>query len=185
MRAAPTPCTAPPANRAGYLAMILVTLIAVAGCGIGRSPIRRPVDEKTMTTLQVTSRIEQIIRDTVAGLNPKPQLKVIDYLSHPTTCIDPSDGGSPDRAVLTRHYRLSGIPNDRNGDIGRQVKTQWERKGYKINSADRLETNEPQITGHTQPDEFSISLTTNADGALAIGSTSPCFWPNGTPEPSS
>jgi hypothetical protein len=168
----------------GYSAAVFVALFAVSGCSSIRGAGGGNVNEKTMTTDQVTTRIEQIIRDTVAAINPTPQLQMVDYLSQPTTCVDPTDGGSSDRTVLNRHYRLVGIPTDRNGEVGQQVKIYWESKGYDITSAVRLNSRDPQITAFTKPDEFSISLKTGGDGSLGIGSTSPCFWPNGTPEPS-
>jgi hypothetical protein len=167
----------------GRLIAVLPSVAALAACGV--LPGEKHLEKNTMTKQQASDRIEQIIRDTVAKLDPKPQLSAIDYLSQPTTCIDPTDGGSSDRTVLTRHYLLRGIPHDRNGAIGQQVKRYWENSGYKISSSVRLDTNEPQTTGFTQQDQFSISLTTGGDGSLGIGATSPCIWPNGTPEPSS
>jgi hypothetical protein len=183
MQAGTNLCEAARPARICRLVTLFVALIAVSACGAGRGSGGGHVREMTMTTQQVTVRIEQILRDTAAAISPEPQLKIVDYLSQSSTCVDPTDGGSSDRTVLNRHYRLVGIPADRKGDVGQQVKTYWESKGYEITSADRLSSNDPQITAFTKPDEFSISLTTSGDGSLGIGSTSPCFWPEGTPEP--
>jgi hypothetical protein len=141
------------------------------------------VDDKTMTQKQATERVEQIIRDTVAALSVKPRLEMIESMSQADNCVDPTDGGSPDRTVISHSYWLRGIPRSRNGDIGRQVKSYWESKGYKITDVNGLNTNEPNINGYTQPDEFLFSIETNVDGDVNIGATSPCIWPNGTPEP--
>ncbi|HEU5156364.1 MAG TPA: hypothetical protein VFU43_05155 [Streptosporangiaceae bacterium] len=143
------------------------------------------MDETTMTEKQATARIEQLIQDTVAVLDPKPRLEIIESMSQPGSCVDPTDQGSPDRTVVSHSYWMRDIPRSRNGDIGQQAKRYWESKGYKITKFDGLNTNEPNINGYTQSDEFLFSIETNVDGDLNIGATSPCIWPNGTPEPSS
>ena len=141
------------------------------------------MEKKTMTQKQATERVEQIIRDTVAALSLKPRLEKIEPMSQPGNCVDPTDGGSPDRTVISHSYWLRGIPRSRNGDIGQQAKSYWESKGYKITGAQGLNTGEPNINGYTQPDEFLFSIETNVDGVINIGATSPCIWPNGTPGP--
>jgi hypothetical protein len=168
--------------RFGRPVAVALCVTTLAACGV--LPGRKHVEKNTMTQKQATDRVEQLIHDTVAALSPKPRLEIIDYMSQPTSCVDPTDGGSPDRTVISHSYWLRGVPHGRNGDIGRQVEAYWKSKGYKITAVQGLDTNKPDINGYTQPDEFLISIETNVDGDLDIGATSPCIWPNGTPEPS-
>lgn len=163
-----------------------VILVTLSGCGGSGGPSDRShVNDKTMTQKQATERVEQIIRETVAALTIKPRLEMIESMSQPDSCVDPTDGGSPDRTVISHSYWLRGFSRTRNGDIGQQAKDYWESKGYKITNVNGISANEPNISGYTRPDEFLFSIETNVDGDVNIGATSPCIWPNGTPEPSS
>lgn len=138
-----------------------------------------------MTKQQAIVRAEQIIRATAAAIKPAPRLERYPSIVEETSCVDPTDGGSPDRTVIHRTYWLRGIPRDRNGDVARQIKAHWDGMGVRYSSEVSLDGSDPRISGYTQPDEFLVSLSTNAGDDMYVSATSPCLWPNGTPEPSS
>ena len=137
----------------------------------------------TMTEKEAISRMEKIIRAAVEVLEPEPRLELVDKLSQRSSC-DPDDGGSPEQTVLNRSYLLRGVPRNSNGEIARKIKELWDRQGYKIDSAVRLDGNEPQVLGLDPSGDFSLGLVTSGDGVLEIGVTSPCIWPKRTPGPS-
>jgi hypothetical protein len=162
----------------------LLSALAIAACGI-ISGGGKHVEKNTMTQQQATNRVEQIIRDTIAALNPKPELSKQEAMSQPTSCVDPTDGGSPDRTVISHTYLLNGLPGSHNGAIASRIKAYWDSQDVRYNNSDGLTSDHPDITGYTRPDEFLVSLSTNAQKVLMLTVTSPCIWPNGTPEPSS
>jgi hypothetical protein len=173
-------------SRYGGLIVVSLAVVMLAACGvIPNGKPGKPVERNTITKQQAIDRAEQIIRDTGAAVKPKPRLERYPSVAEETNCVDPTDGGSPDRTIISREYWLRDVPRSRNGEVAQQIKAYWDSKSYKITGADRFDTGNPEITGHTLPDEFRISLTTNVDGDMSIGTNSPCIWPNGTPEPSS
>jgi hypothetical protein len=161
---------------------VALTILMVAACGLGSGGGKR-VEKNTMTQRQATERVEQIIRDTIAMLDPVPHLERQEAMSQPRSCVDPTDGGSPDRTVISHTYLLRGLPDDHNGTVAKRIKAYWDSKGVRFSNADGLASNEPDITGYTRQDEFLVSLSTNAQKVLMLTVTSPCIWPNGTPGP--
>ncbi|MET8333314.1 hypothetical protein [Streptosporangium canum] len=160
--------------------MIVVVAILVTGCTGGGA-----VNEPTMTEAQALARVEQLIKETAAVIRPKPRLDLYRPSLNPNSCLDPSDGGSEDRIVVNRSYYLRDIPQNQVAEAAKQVKQYWEQQGHFIGgvSADGL-----GITGRSRPDDFLFSLFATDDGndvVLSLGASSPCIWPNGTPEPSS
>jgi hypothetical protein len=164
--------------------MTLLSVLVIAACGIISGGGKR-VEKNTMTQQQATARVEQIIRDTASMLDPKPELKKQEAMSQPTSCVDPTDGGSPDRTVISHTYLLSDLPSSRNGAVASRIKAYWDSQGVRYSNSDGLASGNPDITGYTRSDEFLVSLSTNAQKVLMLTVTSPCIWPNGTPEPSS
>jgi hypothetical protein len=142
------------------------------------------MDKKTITKQQAIARVEQIIRDTVSIMKPTPRLERYPALAEETSCVDPADRGSTERSVITRTYWLRGVPRSENRSIGVQARSYWESQNVKLTHTVGLDSGQLKVIGYTRPDDFLVSLSTNTQEALAFTVTSPCFWPNGTPEPS-
>ncbi|MEV7012634.1 hypothetical protein [Streptosporangium sp. NPDC051022] len=137
----------------------------------------------TMTQVQALARVEQLIGETVAVITPKPRLDLDRPSLTPDNCLDPSDGGSKDRIVIDRGYYLRDIPKDQARKVAGQIKRYWEQQGHHIEG---VSPNGLTVAGRSRPDDFLLSLTsTGDDNVLLLGISSPCIWPNGTPEPSS
>ncbi|GAA3104361.1 hypothetical protein GCM10017600_68420 [Streptosporangium carneum] len=141
------------------------------------------MDRPTMTQPQALERVEQLIKETVDMMTPKPRLELYRPSVNVGSCLDPTDGGSENRVVINRSYYLHDIPKEKLGEVAGQVRRYWEQKGYHIEgvSQDGL-----GVAGRSRPDDFLLSLSAIGEGDfLGLGATSPCVWPNGTPEPSS
>lgn len=153
------------------LAVIIAGLLAACSGG--------GVATKTMTQAQATSRAETILRDTASALNPRPTLEVNELLTVTDMCV--ADIPNADQMVNVAYsYWLRDIPASQYGDIGRQIKTYWQKQGYDIQASGGFSTGKPDISGETR-DNFLISLEWSAKGLLTIGATSPCIYKNGTP----
>ncbi|SFI88858.1 hypothetical protein SAMN05216275_105280 [Streptosporangium canum] len=143
------------------------------------------MDGRTMTEAQALARVEQIIKETVAVVRPEPRLDLYAPSLNSNMCLDPTDGGSEDRIVVNRSYYLRGIPQGKISEVVGQIKKHWEQQGYYISG---VSANGRNMTGRSRPDDFLLSLLSAYDGddvVLSMGASSPCIWPDGTPEPSS
>ena len=159
----------------------LITLIAIlvavtTGCAGGSM-------KPTMTKEEALTRVQQLINDTVAIIEPKPRLDVDPTTLTPYPCLgfvgDDSDG----RIYISRAYYLRGIPKDKTKltEIAQKVRRYWQQQGHVIQGVSRDGLN---IAARSRPDDFILSLSWTAGDVLGIGVSSPCIWPNGTPEPS-
>jgi hypothetical protein len=141
------------------------------------------VSQPTMTPQHATARAEQILQETADALTPRPTLEVNKLLSGTGPCLAESSDSSK-QVQVALSYWLRGIPTQDNSNIGQQILHYWKHKGYAISSTKGVGTASPTIAGGTVSDDFLISLQTSSNGAMFIGTTSPCLWPHGTPPPS-
>ncbi len=182
MRRTPAPHTARvrparPARARTIPVALALALLAASGCS-GSSVNHQP----TMTQQQAAAHADQIIQDTAAALNPRPQLETDQYLTSTGPCLDDTNPQSAaGLVVVARGYWLRGIAQSSNATIGEQVLQLWKKKGWVISSTEGVGTGAPQITGLAKPYAFRISLQSSDNGALSLGASSVCIWPNGTP----
>lgn len=158
-----------------FLAASIAVIIAglLTGCSGGN------VASHTMTKAQATARAEQILRKTAAGLNPKPRLEVNSLLTVTDQCLANIPNASQ-MVNVAYSYWLRGIPESENGNIGLQIRSYWQKQGYRIDTSSGFGKGRPDISGMTK-DGFLVSLNWSSNGALSIGATSPCIYPDGTP----
>jgi hypothetical protein len=137
--------------------------------------------DPTLNEQQATDRVQQHIDDTVAVIQPPPRLEP-QSLVDSQQCDLPSDNGPLGRIEVGRTYWLRDIPVERNSDVFAAVERYWTNNGWVILSDD---TNPaaPFLSVENRQDAFRMSLSSSIDGQLSIGASSPCIWPNGTPEP--
>ncbi|OUC93911.1 hypothetical protein [Streptosporangium minutum] len=158
--------------------MIVAVVVLAVGCTRGEA-----VNEPTMTQAQALARVEQLIKETSDVITPKPRLDLDRPSLNVNGCLDPTDSGSEGRVVISRSYYLRDIPRDQVAEVARQVKQYWEEQDHYIVG---VSINGLDISGRSKPDDFLLSLApTGNNDVLNLGVTSPCVWPNGTPEPSS
>ena len=112
-----------------FTTIVIISAILVAGCTIGMEDNKKPeeiskraVNESTMTEAQALERVEQLIKETVEIITPKPRLDLFRPSLNTQHCLDPTDGGSEERIVVTRIYYLRDIPQDRLSHVAQQVR---------------------------------------------------------------
>jgi len=158
------------------ISLIAALAVATTGCTGGNM-------KPTMTKEEALARVQELINDTVAIIEPKPRLDVDPTTLKPYRCIgfvgDDWDG----RIYVSRAYYLRGIPRDKAklAEISQKVVRHWQQRGHVIEGVSKNGLN---IAGRSKPDGFILSLSWTAGDVLMIGATSHCIWPNGTPEPS-
>src|ERR1017187_7446383 len=144
-----------------------------------RAPLPRGPGFRTAGT-----RAQQILRETADAITPRPTLETDQLLSGTDPCLINPNDTSDKRVQVTLAYWLRGISPQDNASVAQQVLRYWRHKGYAISSTKGLRTDAPSVYGATPSDDFLISLETSSNGAMFIGTTSPCIWPKGTPPPS-
>lgn len=152
----------------------LVALVLLSGCsrGVGMEP--------TLNEQQATDRVQLHIEDTVAVIEPTPRLERESFLDMP--CDLPSDNGPLGRIVVSRGYWLRDIPVERNPEVFEAVERYWVNNGWVV-LTDETNSEDAFLSVENRQDAFRMSLSSSIDGQLSIGASSPCIWPNGTPEP--
>ena len=160
---------------AAYTTMATLMLTACS-TGIGQ----RVEMEETITQDEAAEKIEQHVTDAVAVLPDTVELEPLGPVAF-ASCDDPTDGGSQDRVTVSQRQWLTGIPvedNEQNADL---LYEYWTTNGYRV-----LHDKRPgklSISVENEEDAFRMSLRVSAQGDLSIGASSPCVWPEGTPNP--
>lgn len=162
--------------RVCFLIMIFAAL--ATGCGTSGGDVDKP----TITQAQALARVEQLIKETADMIKPGPRLELDRTSLELAKCHSPTDGGSEDRVIVDRGYYLRDIPKDQIGQVAKQIREYWQQQGHIIEGFSKDGTT---IAAHSRPDDFLLSLDGTGDDVLLLGASSPCVWPNGTPEPSS
>lgn len=137
----------------------------------------------TINQQHATDLAEQILRDTVDAITPRPELEVYQPGSGAGPCLINPDDTSDKRVQVSLTYWLRGIPVTDNASVAQQVLNYWKHEGYAITDTHGLGTNAPEISGVTPWSDFLIALETSSNGAMSVIASSPCIWPKGTPPP--
>ena len=87
------------------------------------------------------------------------------------------------RIIASRDYWLNDIPNDRQADYVNALVQWWTEHDFAILTDKR--PNDIYVWVENRRDGFRMAIQQTAVGPkrLSLGATSPCAWPNGTPEP--
>jgi len=138
---------------------------------------------RTITQAQALTRVEQLLTSTASVLDPRPRLELNTIFPTASSCLDPGPAESSKQVVVSRAYWLRDIAAKQNIVIAHQVRDHWIQQGHVITGAGGVEAGHPNISGETRPDGFILALGWAEGDRLYLAATSPCVWPDGTPEP--
>ncbi|MBB2911276.1 hypothetical protein FHS43_002541 [Streptosporangium becharense] len=130
-----------------------------------------------MTEAEAVARVEELVRQVVAGITPEPQLDLLptSLAEHP--CIANEGSVSTGKIYVIRSYYLKSLPKDRLSEAGQKIRDNWEQAGHKITMAHMFESGEPRLSGETS-DGFGLALdTTITTKELLLRVDSPCMRP--------
>ncbi|MEV0589527.1 hypothetical protein [Nonomuraea sp. NPDC050310] len=148
--------------------LVPLALLTIAGCAM---------QDQSFTQQQALARVEQLIRDTAAEVTPRPRLELVPYGTEAEEC--PSDAEANGRVTVNRAYWLRDVPRADLLRVSRQVRAAWERQGHRLIAAG--DGDNPDLSGESQPDRYTLALTWADGDQLYLAATSPCIWPDGTP----
>lgn len=133
----------------------------------------------TITQAEAERVVEDYVRQAAQALSADLRLEVIGSSTAP--CTDPSDNGPQGRVFASNRYWIRGLPRERN-EQSVQAFLQWsQQQGFAIQADEWAKTK--VITLEKETDGFRMAIQESSVGDLSIGASSPCVWPNGTPEP--
>ncbi len=136
----------------------------------------------TITEQQAAQRVQANVRAAVAQLPDTAHLE--QQLTHSTPCDDPSDNGPKGRITASTTYQIHELPPDQYPQLFDLLRDWWQRHDYRVLDDSRLSSTDMYLWVENIKDGFRMALQSNDNGGLFIIASSPCVWPQGSPEPS-
>jgi hypothetical protein len=137
-------------------------------------------DEPTITKLEASARLSRYVQQIVQDTLPKT-VRLEDH--GPVSelgCTDPV--GKPDgRLHVSASHWIRGIDPVTYNKHFDAIKGWWATNGWKIVNDDR--PGDMFINADNPVDQFGMSIQANDKNDFSMTVSSPCVWPNGTPQP--
>ncbi|MFD8497401.1 hypothetical protein [Amycolatopsis sp. NPDC059657] len=133
--------------------------------------------KSTITVKEANQRVDDLMEQGRKALGPDTRL-TDDFRKESMACDDPTDQGPKGRVFATRDAQVVNTRTSVPQENFAALREWWKVSGFQITSdaSSRLFAENPA-------NGFRMSIETNAQGLLYLGVSSPCVWPNGTPEP--
>lgn len=135
--------------------------------------------ESTITEQQARDKVEQYIQGALSALPAGAELKP--FTRNRSECTDPTDKGPLGRFEISATYEIIGLDSARFAEHFTAITQWWESHAFKILTDSR--PTDQYVFARNTGDAFDMSIKANDLGKFYVGATSPCVWPNGTPEP--
>lgn len=163
-------------------AAVLLCSAATGGCGSGETNGAKEAGmQPTITIDEANRRVDEYISRVVEVLPPEAKLQ-LGYQETRGDCSDPTDGGPTNRVVAHRSYDVLGLNPESIPSYFDTLRTWWTNNNFRV-----LNNTPPNeyLWVENNDDGFRMTLQANDKGGIFLDATSPCVWPNGTPEPTS
>lgn len=160
----------------GVLFAVLAALVLTA-CGSypgGAMP-------NTITAHDAEQRVEDYIQQAITVL--PPQRRLTNPFKDTYACDDPTDNGPKGRVIATVDYQIDGLSPGQYDHYLDALKKWWLGHDFRVLEDARPKV--PYVWVENNKDGFRMAAKTNDGGEMYLTATSPCVWPNGTPQPSS
>ena len=133
----------------------------------------------TITVERAEQRVEEYFRQALAVLPSQARPEV--GLIHTVECDDPTDNGPKGRKIASVDYQIHDLPPDEYPGYVADLERWWRDHDFRVLDDERPARE--SIWVENTHDGFRMRVKANDVGELFIIATSPCVWPNGTPEP--
>ncbi|WP_275290725.1 hypothetical protein [Amycolatopsis sp. La24] len=159
------------------LATLAAVLIAMTACG--GAPM-----QPTLTSEQAKQAAADAVH-AAASISFPAGYKLTEIVFPAESCTDSSDKETGQVRVGVTYW-VDGPDRAQNSSYYEKLKKWWTDNGWTIET-DTWQGD--QFANAHNGDGYVMSLTGTVTGTvlgrLSIGASSPCVWPNGTPEPKS
>jgi hypothetical protein len=160
----------------GVLFAVLAALVLTA-CGTNPGGAM----SNTITAHDAEQRVEDYIQQTITVL--PPQRRLTNPFTSTYACDDPTDNGPKGRVIATVDYQIDGLSPDQYDHYLDALKKWWVGHDFRVLQDARPKA--AHVWVENNKDGFRMAAQTNDRGEMYLTATSPCVWPNGTPQPSS
>ncbi|GGL12903.1 hypothetical protein [Mangrovihabitans endophyticus] len=139
--------------------------------------------QPTDTRAEAKARVEQLARAAFAALPDGASLQHSDGVP----CDDPTDNGPAGRIFVEHRYNLVPPTTGQTWPADQVISTlvrYWQQPHYRVHDDGRTRP-DPKYVVET-PDGYAVIVRAFARGDhldFTLSSSSPCIWPNGTPNP--
>lgn len=160
-------------GRSFVIALVVMTALSACGESSGSKM------EDTITLEEASRRVDKYLEQAQQVLPTEAEFQR-SYREKAGPCSASSGDGTEGRKLTTTEYQVLGLNRANIPEYFSKLRSWWEQHDY------RVLQNEPKneyLWVEHNPDGFRLALEANAEGELYLGATSPCVWPNGTPEP--
>ena len=158
-------------NRLRMAACAITTVLAVTACNTAQGSETIAQDEAAE---QAREHIDSLMGEL-------PATAELEERGGPNVaaCDDPTDGGPKDRVIVSDIYWVRGLPIEDNEHNVELMHAYWTANGYRV--VHDLRPDELFLTVEHEEDAFLVSVQSSMQGSLSISASSPCVWPEGTP----
>ncbi|MFI7121326.1 hypothetical protein [Amycolatopsis sp. NPDC049868] len=133
----------------------------------------------TITEHEAKDRVERYIEGVLTALPSTAERKP--FTQHRSECTDPTDDGPQGRFEISATYEVTGLEAARFGEYFDAVVQWWSAHDFAVLTDSRPK--DQYVFVRNKTDAFDMTVQANDLGKFYVGATSPCVWPNGTPEP--
>jgi hypothetical protein len=157
----------------GVLLAVLAGLVLTA-CGTYPGGAMR----NTITAHDAQRRVEDYIQQAITVL--PPQRRLTNRFKKTYACDDPTDNGPKGRVIATTDYQINGLSPDQYDHHLDALKKWWIGHDFRV-----LQDARPKdlyVWVENNADGFRMAVQINDRGEMYLIATSPCVWPNGTPD---
>ena len=160
---------------AAYITMATLMLTACNPVAYWRASM-----EETITQDEAADKVWEHINGVMSSLPDEAELETRQGMNF-ASCDDPTDGGPKDRITVSERLWIRGLPAEENEANIELMYDYWINNGYRVLRDERPD--KLSISVEDEEDAFRVSLRVSDQGSLSIGASSPCVWPEGTPNP--
>jgi hypothetical protein len=156
------------------LAIATGFLVLSAACSPGGGDVMK----STITEQQARERVEQHIQGALSSLPGSAQRKL--FTQNRSECTDPTDDGPQGRYEISATYEIVGLDPAEFPKHFTAIVQWWTSHDFKVLTDSRPK--DQYVFARNSTDAFDMSVQANDLGKFYLGATSPCVWPNGTPQ---
>jgi hypothetical protein len=159
--------------RSAWSGLLALAALLVTSCGTELEV------KNTITVEQAEQRVEEYFRQALAVLPAQARPEV--GLIHTVECDDPTDNGPKGRKIASVNYEIHDLPKDEYPEYVDRLERWWLEHNFAVLDDER--PTYQSIWVENKEDGFRMRVQDNVRGQFFLIATSPCVWPNGTPEP--
>ncbi len=132
----------------------------------------------TITEQQAKDKVELYIETALSALPATARRKP--FTRNRSECTDPTDKGPQGRFEISATYEVTGLDTAKFAEYFDALVQWWSAHDFEVLTDSRPK--DQYVFVRNNADAFDMSAQANDLGKFYVGATSPCVWPNGTPE---